>query len=202
MLRHMRQVHRVEGAHICEKCPVTFARKQNLQKHLENGNHWQYVYCIKSKEVLTFATKGERNAHFRGNITPSYFQDHVQLHNLHWLTKEAVDTVNIESPVRTETFPSDYSSQTGRTSFSPGFCSSKKDPLDFSPDFNFSRHQQPPEGPHYNWVNAEHNSNKNLHSTTAARYSSPPKMLVMWSLAFSPGELILHPSSQCSQTIL
>jgi len=108
-----------------------------------------------------------------GGHFPAY-QDHVQLHKLHWLTKEAVETVNIESPVRTETFPSDYSSQTGRTSFSPGFCSSKKDPLDFSPDFNFSRHQQPPApgGPHYNWVNAELNSNQNLHNSDLIQFAS------------------------------
>ena len=66
----MRQVHRVEGTHICEKCPATFTRKQNLQKHIKSGNHWQYVYCIKSKEVLTFATKGERNAHFTHHEMP------------------------------------------------------------------------------------------------------------------------------------
>ena len=72
---------------------------------------------------------------------------------------EVHERENFTSPVRTETFPSDYPSQMGRTLFSPGFSSSELNPLQSLLDHNFS--QQPHGGSYSNWSSAEHNLSHN-----------------------------------------
>ena len=61
--RHLMEVHRTEGHFICEECPASYTRKENLKQHITSGIHWKHVYCIKCEQVLKFDTKFLRNSH-------------------------------------------------------------------------------------------------------------------------------------------
>ena len=51
--RHMREVHGGEK-HKCAKCPASFVRNSELQKHIEKNCHYLSFYCDQCKKNIVF----------------------------------------------------------------------------------------------------------------------------------------------------
>ena len=62
--RHKRTVHGGERNFKCTDCPAKYAQMQDLEKHVQSGNHYRDAICPYCEERMVFKSKSAWRKHY------------------------------------------------------------------------------------------------------------------------------------------